>query len=267
MKRVKRGLLLLAMLALFNFPLTASAAKKVTFSSAASTKSVKISLSGNWKATTKADWLTLEKSGNKLMITAATNSDEVRSTTVKVKNSKKSISITVKQKAESLPSNSFKFDWTKCQKADVTEKFLAKVLTISAKLNVKPDNLMAVMAFESGLNHKAVNSNSNATGLIQFLPSTAKNLGTTVSKLKKMSAVKQLNYVYKYLSQQTGLKTLGDLYMAILWPKGVGKKNSYVLWKKGTQEYSHNSKLDVNNDGKVTKGEALAKVLPREKLM
>ena len=37
-----------------------------------------------------------------------------------------------------------------------------------------------------------------ATGLIQFLPSTARGLGTTTDALAGMSSVEQLNYVEKY---------------------------------------------------------------------
>ena len=67
--------------------------------------------------------------------------------------------------------------------------FIAKVKSISAKLLIEPDWLMAVMYKESGINEKAVNPNGGATGLIQFMPTTAKSLGTTTAALRAMSNV------------------------------------------------------------------------------
>lgn len=47
-----------------------------------------------------------------------------------------------------------------------------------------------------------VNRASGATGLIQFMPSTAKQLGTTTDKLAAMTEVDQLDYVAKYFVSQ-----------------------------------------------------------------
>ncbi len=75
-----------------------------------------------------------------------------------------------------------------------------------------------------------------------------------------MSAEDQLNYVYKYFRPFHGrLNNLGDVYMAILWPKGVGKSDDYVLFDRGVT-YRQNAGLDVNKDGKVTRGECLVKI-------
>ena len=51
------------------------------------------------------------------------------------------------------------------------------------KLNIDPKDLLGIMNSESGLNPQAVNKSSGATGLIQFMPATAKSLGTTVSPM------------------------------------------------------------------------------------
>ena len=104
----------------------------------------------------------------------------------------------------------------------VDKAFKEKVIAISAKLGIDPNHLMAAMAFESARTFRAdiINPGSGATGLIQFMPSTAKSLGTTTAKLRKMTAVKQLDYVEAYFSPYRGkLKDLDDLYMAILWPR------------------------------------------------
>ena len=66
----------------------------------------------------------------------------------------------------------------------VTTEFLVKVYDISKELGINPDYLMGVMAFESWIDPTSVNS-AGATGLIQFMPSTAKDLGTSTEELKK----------------------------------------------------------------------------------
>ena len=78
-------------------------------------------------------------------------------------------------------------------------EFISEVKRYSKELGINPNWLMAVMEFESGLNPQAVNSVSGATGLIQFLPSTASGLGTSTWSLAMMGGVEQLYYVYKYL--------------------------------------------------------------------
>lgn len=160
----------------------------------------------------------------------------------------------------------YQYKWENYGKSNVTKEFLEKVLDISDKLDTDPDDLMAVMAFESQLDHKRVNRFSGATGLIQWMPDTAEELGTTTEKLRNMTAMEQLDYVYKYLKPYTGrLRTISDLYMAILWPAAVGKEEEYVLFERGTIAYRQNDGLDINEDGFITKAEATQKVIDNRK--
>lgn len=131
---------------------------------------------------------------------------------------------------------------------------------------------MACMAFESGETFSPSIANaagSGAVGLIQFMPGTAAALGTTTESLVAMDAVEQLEWVRRYFRPWRGrLKTLEDVYMAILWPRGVGKPDDYVLFAKNNQNYPRrylqNAGLDFNSDGLITKKEAAAAV--RKKL-
>ena len=154
--------------------------------------------------------------------------------------------------------------------AKVSPTFKARVLWTASALGCKPDDLMACMAWESGETFRADIKNaagSGAVGLIQFMPATAKALGTTTAHLSQMSPEDQLNYVYKYFKPYAGrLHNLGDIYMAILWPKAVGKDDTYVLFDRSKTKvtYRQNRGLDVNKNGKVTRGECLVKI--REKL-
>jgi hypothetical protein len=145
----------------------------------------------------------------------------------------------------------------------VSPAFKSKVLTISDKLGCDPSHLMSAMAFETGERFTAnvQNKVSRATGLIQFMPSTAKSLGTSIGALAAMTAVDQLDFVEKYLKPFKGkMKTLSDVYMTILFPKAVGKPEAFVLFKSPSKQFKQNAGLDVNKDKQVTKGEAAAKV-------
>jgi len=136
--------------------------------------------------------------------------------------------------------------------------FKAKLDKVATALGVKSSDLMAVMKQESGVNPQAVNPKSNARGLIQFMPDTARRLGTTVDEIYKMDAVEQLDYVYKYFKMTgVGNGTLGDLYMAVFMPKYVGYPDDTVLGQSGANGfsgavYSQNAGLDRNKDGAIT---------------
>ena len=76
-----------------------------------------------------------------------------------------------------------------------------------------------------------------------------------------MTAVNQLDFVQKYLQPfKNKMHSLSDLYMAILFPIGVGKPESFILFSKPSIQYQQNAGLDVNHDGVITKGEAASKV-------
>merc|ERR1712137_440000 len=137
----------------------------------------------------------------------------------------------------------------------VTPDFQAKVKTICKEVGIPdPNFLMACMAFETGKQFKSSTKNkvSGATGLIQFMPRTAKSLGTTTDALSKMTEVQQLDYVKKYFQAphlKGKLNQLSDLYMAILWPVAAGKAENTPLFKQPTIQYTQNKGLDSNNDG------------------
>lgn len=150
--------------------------------------------------------------------------------------------------------------------AKVSPIFRARVQWIAEQLNLSPDDIMACIAWESGRTFSASIRNmagSGATGLIQFMPATARALGTSTDALAMMTAEDQLNYVYRYFEPFKGkLQNLSDIYMAILWPKAVGEPEEYVLWdrREMPKTFRQNSGLDLNKDGKVTKAECSTKL-------
>lgn len=148
----------------------------------------------------------------------------------------------------------------------VSPTFRAIVFAMSVRLGIDPDHLMACMAWESGETFRADVRNlsgSGATGLIQFMPATARGLDTTTDALAAMTPEFQLSYVESYFKPYRGrLRTLGDLYMAILWPAGIGKPESWALWTRTGRPttYRQNAGIDSNRDGVITKAEATSKV-------
>jgi soluble lytic murein transglycosylase-like protein len=81
-----------------------------------------------------------------------------------------------------------------------SEEFRQKVIQIAANLLIDPNFLMAIMSFESGASFSPSQLNaagSHAIGLIQFMPSTAKKLGTSTQELGAMTPVRQLDFVEK----------------------------------------------------------------------
>lgn len=133
------------------------------------------------------------------------------------------------------------------------EMFAAKVRAIANKLMFDPNWLMAVMYNESRLNPKAKNPNASATGLIQFIESTARMLGTSTAELSQMTATEQLKYVEKYLTywfNKVGpFRSYIDLYLTVFLPAAVGKPDDWVFPDK---YYLPNKGMDVNKDGKIT---------------
>ena len=131
--------------------------------------------------------------------------------------------------------------------------FSAKVSQVASSLGIDPNELMIVMYKESKLNHRAVNSQSGATGLIQFMPSTARSLGTTTAALAAMSNVQQLDYVERYLRPyKAKMSRLIDIYLAVFYPAAIGKASNYVIAKSGSTIYNQNAGLDINRNGVIT---------------
>ncbi|MEI6508587.1 MAG: transglycosylase SLT domain-containing protein [Bacteroidota bacterium] len=133
------------------------------------------------------------------------------------------------------------------------DAFANKVIDIANKLGTKPEYLMIVMNNESGLDSTAKNPTSSASGLIQFMEATAKELGTTTKALREMSNIDQLDYVYKYLNvYKNKLNSAGEVYLSVFYPLALFKDDKYLFpnWV-----VKANKIFDTNKDGILTKGE------------
>lgn len=151
------------------------------------------------------------------------------------------------------------------------EEFIIKLNEISKRLQISPKWLEIVLWKESKFNPKAINKDTGASGLLQFMPTTAQGLGTSVEEIRNMSGIEQLDIVYKYFKRYTGkIHSLQDLYLITFFPAAMGKDDDYILQTKKTSAETiakQNPAVDINKDGEITKGEFddyVVKDLPRQ---
>jgi hypothetical protein len=146
----------------------------------------------------------------------------------------------------------------------ITQLFSDKVRAISGWLEIDPNWLLWVMNFESSLNPLAQNTGTRATGLIQFMPATARSMGTTTADLLQMSDVEQLDFVYQYLKPFAGdMENMIDVYFAVFFPVAMNKPPEYILQTSSlsaSKIASQNAGFDLNHDGQITRSEVEAKV-------
>lgn len=136
-----------------------------------------------------------------------------------------------------------------------TPEFRSALCDVADRLGIDPNWLATVIAFETGYtwSPSVRNKQSGATGLIQFLPSTAAGLGTTVDELARMTAVQQLYWVEKYFKGRTSkVHRLEDLYLLVLYPVAVGTPDDHVVFSSPSKAYVQNASFDTGKKGFVT---------------
>ncbi|MCI0664125.1 MAG: transglycosylase SLT domain-containing protein, partial [Acidobacteria bacterium] len=117
-----------------------------------------------------------------------------------------------------------------------------------------------VMANESLFNPAARNPlpGQTASGLLQFIESTAGRMGTTTEAIRRMNPVEQLRLVERYLTPFRGrLNSLADVYLAVFRSVVIegGDTVLVVDSNKERRIYALNKSLDLNGDGRIVKGE------------
>ena len=146
----------------------------------------------------------------------------------------------------------------------VSTDFVEKVKVICTQLNtpaIGPDSLMSSMAFETGRTFSPTIKNGAGApyyGLCQFGAAALSDQGLVISDILKMSAVEQLDVVYRFFKPYAGkLQDLPSFYMRIIWPAAVNLPDSTVIWSKATRPttYLQNKGLDLNRDGLITRAE------------
>lgn len=166
--------------------------------------------------------------------------------------------------------------------SNLGQNFYKKLIQISSDLGMKPEDILNVMALESGINPAAHNKNGNASGLVQFMPSTLKSVGFkgTHSEFRNLSGEEQLDYVKRLIQGMMGANGgpftsaaqyyIGNFVPAALRIPGIKagdpkaiicSKNPEVAHIPGVSKkleslfYTSNPVLDVDKDGSITFGD------------
>jgi hypothetical protein len=111
-------------------------------------------------------------------------------------------------------------------KANLGPNFYPKLVQISEELGMKPEDLLAVMTSESGLNPSAYEEKYKGSGLIGFMPATLRGLGFqgTWKDFIKLTGEEQLDWVKKFIQNKGSLMggrkftSAGLYYTGNLWP-------------------------------------------------
>jgi Transglycosylase SLT domain len=115
--------------------------------------------------------------------------------------------------------------------------FYPKLVRISQELEMRPEDILAVMVSESQLNPSAYEPKYKGSGLIGFMPDTLKKLGFqgTWKDFIRLTGEQQLDYVKKYIEGHKNLldsnksfTSAGQYYVANFWPVALklpGVKN------------------------------------------
>jgi hypothetical protein len=140
----------------------------------------------------------------------------------------------------------------------VSSAFLAGLVAMATRHGWDPNGIALVISEESRFNPAAKNPYGTASGLLQFIESTAQKLGTTTAQIRGMSAEEQLPLVERYY-EMTMRRTPTRLEDYVFPPLGradlIGAPDSTTIFSQGSQEYDANPGLDVNSDGVITVGD------------
>jgi len=150
--------------------------------------------------------------------------------------------------------------WTLPWARLVSPAFMRGIVYIANEVQTDPRYLLATLYAESKLNPLALNPDTGAGGINQWMPKTARGMGTTVEAIRKLTAEQQLFFVLRYYQPAKGrLKSLADVYTWTFRPADLGlplEADHFVMGQKG---YSLNKSLDINRDGKIERWEPAVK--------
>jgi len=131
------------------------------------------------------------------------------------------------------------------------QAFSNKLDEVCSFLGIEKSLLVQIMRKESSLNTKARNP-SGATGLIQFMPDTARDLGTTCAELRVMSGVRQLDYVQQYFGRyKEKINSPKDWYLAVFYPRAIEELDSFVI---GSEQSDNYARLVADQNPAISKG-------------
>ena len=139
--------------------------------------------------------------------------------------------------------------------------FCDKIEYVAKELNCDPEDLLAMMYSESGIDPQCGKGQGKAVGLIQFMPSTAEAYGYTPDQLTNMSAVEQLDVVLEALQGSKRVAQMdsnakvdtGTLYSLCFLPAVANNEVLCSTTDNLSWAYNANKGLDIDKNGDISK--------------
>jgi hypothetical protein len=129
-------------------------------------------------------------------------------------------------------------------------EFTSAVSNLAGKYNISESEVYAVIQGESAFNPQATNP-SGASGLFQFMPDTARELGTSTEAILAMTPTEQVAVYDQYLSKwnYNGENRLGIMQAA---PAFAGRGPDEVIYAEGTAAWEQNPGWREMGGGPIT---------------
>lgn len=149
-----------------------------------------------------------------------------------------------------------------------------RVVALARQIGAKPAWIANVIQFESQWNPQAINAyveslkpGLGASGLIQFTPTTAAELGTTLGVIRRMGIEDQFTLVERYfmLPRIPRPTSQSDVFMAVFYPPAIGRGPDWLLGSDRGPEYV--AKLQRENPGIKTAADYERKALVKAKMV
>lgn len=108
------------------------------------------------------------------------------------------------------------------------DDFGNKVVQIAQDVQTDPDYLMMALYIESHFRANFRNHYGTGDGMLPFIQSQAKRMGTTVQEIEEMTPLEQLDCVHDYYKHYEGrLNSLIDVYLAFYFPLAFNKNDQF----------------------------------------
>ncbi len=146
-----------------------------------------------------------------------------------------------------------------------SSRFRRELESVAARLDTDPNYLAATIETESGFDAQAFNPVGGGGGLIGFMPSTARALGTTVQALLRLTDAEQLEWVERFYRPYRGRLTSPEaVKMATFLPAFMDRDPSFVVGRRNDPTilrpsnlslgiiYEQNAAMDRDGDGELT---------------
>jgi hypothetical protein len=121
--------------------------------------------------------------------------------------------------------------------SNLGQDFYPKLVQMTSEVGMNPEDLLAIMVSESGINPGVGKSGNTASGLIRFMPFILPGVGFkgTPDQFRNMSGEDQLPFIKRYIADKVKynggpFKSAAQYYVANFWPvalklPGVQRQN------------------------------------------